>query len=94
MLSLSIAVVDLAPEFSLATGNRFDPLEQNAARARARGVIQAAATAWGKTIVCLNSTQQHLQQQQQQRLDAATQQGIKHWLQASTAAVEGLGLGF
>jgi hypothetical protein len=69
-------------EFSQATANCFQPLEQQAANPRARHVAQAAA-------VC--GKQHHLfnrQQQEQQQLCQATQQGLSRWIQAAAAAGE------
>jgi hypothetical protein len=76
------------PEFSRATANCFDPLEQQAARVRARSVVQAVAPAFGKQHYIFNTQQAQQDQGQQQQLVLcpATQQGLKHWAQASQAA--------
>ena len=81
-LSLVAAAAAVSTEFSQATVNCFDPLEQSAARSRLRSVVQAAATECGKHHYHFHSTPQ----QQQVQLCPATQQGLKHWLQAAQVA--------
>jgi hypothetical protein len=76
------AAAAAASEFSQATVSCFDPLEQQAAKNRVKSVAQTAATAVGKQHYNFHSTQQ----QQQVELCPATQQGLKHWVQASQAA--------
>lgn len=70
-------------EFSQVTASCFQPLEQQAAKNRARNVAQAAAAVCGKQHYMCDR-----QQQEQQRLCQATQQGLRRWMQAAAAAGE------